>query len=519
MIFIILILALILRLINLNQSLWLDEAVQAITAQRSLSFISEEIKGDFHPPLYHVLMHFWVRLFGSSEISLRLPSILFGVGTVFAVYLIAKVISDQWSGIRDQELSVDRNGKSVCCSLIANHWSPFPLAAALFMATAPFHIYYSQEARMYSLTTFLTALSMYFFLRLIDLMSRGTRSTKEEKFYLVNFTFYIFFTTLALYSDYFALLVLISQMIIGIMKREKRLITAWLAILFLYPLILPLFLTQVATGIEATKILPGWGKLVNLSFLKALPLTIIKFSIGRITVFNRQWYALLSMTIIIFYGWLFFKTVTKLLSSSKKVKKSLVDNYKLSSVLMWFGLPLVITWLTSLFIPNYQPFRLLLILPAFYLILSFGISLSTTSMIYIIEVIFVLALNLGGLIVYYRNPYFHREDWRGLANFIKKRELPLIISAKAFDWPLVYYRADEKVIPVLEDLRTVNKEDQNIFFNKIKRERLLAYTPYLADVYDPSRLATAWLEEVGFVKIKEVNFNQIPLWVYEKSEQ
>lgn len=52
MIYIILILALVLRLINLNQSLWLDEAVQAITAQNSFSYIFQEITGDFHPPFF-----------------------------------------------------------------------------------------------------------------------------------------------------------------------------------------------------------------------------------------------------------------------------------------------------------------------------------------------------------------------------------------------------------------------------------------------------------------------------------
>ncbi|PJC28152.1 hypothetical protein CO054_01755, partial [Candidatus Shapirobacteria bacterium CG_4_9_14_0_2_um_filter_39_11] len=66
MILIIIFVALILRLVNLNQSLWLDEAVQAITARQNFSYIFQDIAGDFHPPLYHFLMHFWVRFFGNS---------------------------------------------------------------------------------------------------------------------------------------------------------------------------------------------------------------------------------------------------------------------------------------------------------------------------------------------------------------------------------------------------------------------------------------------------------------------
>jgi len=85
MIFLVLFLALILRLINLNQSLWLDEAVGAITVKGPFLGIFEELRGDFHPPLYHILMWGWVRIFGASEISLRMPSVLFGVGTVLVI--------------------------------------------------------------------------------------------------------------------------------------------------------------------------------------------------------------------------------------------------------------------------------------------------------------------------------------------------------------------------------------------------------------------------------------------------
>jgi len=136
----IIVIGFILRIINLNQSLWLDEAVQAITAQNSFSYIFQEITGDFHPPFFHFLMHFWVRIFGLSEVSLRLPSVLFGVGTIYFLYKIAVYI----------------------------HLKNVAILAAIFLATAPFHIYYSQEARMYSLAAFLTTGSFYFFLRILE---------------------------------------------------------------------------------------------------------------------------------------------------------------------------------------------------------------------------------------------------------------------------------------------------------------------------------------------------------------
>lgn len=520
MIIFILIIALFLRLVNLNQSLWLDEAVQAITAQKSLSFIAEEIKGDFHPPLYHILMHFWVRIFGSSEIALRLPSVLFGVGTVLIVYLIAReigdkgsVIRDQLSVIRDQGSGVGRNEKGIHRSLVTGRRSPvvshqslitchrslFPIAAALLMATAPFHIYYSQEGRMYSLVTFFSSLSVLFFIKLIK---KG--QSRSEVF------LYLFLTTVALYSDYFALLVLLAQLIVLFTLEKKRhlLIYPFFVLLAFIPGLL-ILKSQLSTGVLATASLPGWGKVVSLSFFKAPVLLIVKFIIGRITIFDKKIYGLVSLGLILGYGGLIFNGFRTKGKESEKIPKR--------ALFFWFLTPFLVSWLLSPVIPNFQPFRLLLVLPAFYLILNYGI-FGLSPRIRQFAYLFIILVNFGSFFVYYKNPYFHREDWRGLAGYLKEYRFPLIISAKAFDWPLVYYQTENRVISVVEDLRPVGPDDQLGFTKKITGKTLLSYTPYLADIYDPSSLVPTWIEKAGFVKMKEVSFNQIPLWIYERSD-
>ena len=65
MIYLVLILAVLIRIINLNQSLWLDEAAQVLESIRPLSE-QLNIAGDFWPPLYHVTLHFWMYLGKSS---------------------------------------------------------------------------------------------------------------------------------------------------------------------------------------------------------------------------------------------------------------------------------------------------------------------------------------------------------------------------------------------------------------------------------------------------------------------
>jgi len=458
----ILILALFLRLINLSQSLWLDEAVQAITSRGSFFGIFQELRGDFHPPLYHLFMWGWVHLFGSREIILRLPSVIFGVATVAVIYLIAKEFK-----------------------------SSIPKIAALFMATAPFHIYYSQEARNYALTTFLTALSMYFFIRLIN-------KKKGIGGYLVA-------TTLLLYTNYFGLFILLAQALVCLIQRRRKQLWLMFYCLLLFVPNLVLLRIQLLTGRQATTSLPEWGRLVNVNFLKALPLTFIKFSIGRITIFNKKIYALIAGILFIIYGAI--------------ITRGLVNKKRPLILFSWLIVPIFCAWLVSLFIPNYQPFRLLLVLPAFYLLLAWGISKIKITILRNIVVILVLLVNLASVSVYYSNPYFHREDWRGLVQYIEaqpeKEKLTILPSYTSY-WPYEYYSSGKvELVSVSLGVKAITQEDINNLTIEQFSHKTIYYIRYLVSMFDPQEKAISWLNQNGFVKIKEVSFNQIPVWIYE----
>lgn len=95
MLLFILFLALGMRLVVVNQSLWLDEAIGAL-AVRDFSYfgiLNDFLRSDNHPPLYYIVLKMWSGIFGYSELSLRIPSILFGLGTIYFSYLIAGEIS------------------------------------------------------------------------------------------------------------------------------------------------------------------------------------------------------------------------------------------------------------------------------------------------------------------------------------------------------------------------------------------------------------------------------------------
>src|SRR3990167_11502993 len=116
---IILFLAFLVRLIAIDQSLWLDEAVTANVVSKFsyLEIINKFSPTDFHPPLYYLVEKFWTNIFGYSEIALRFPSIIFSLITGWMIYLIGKRLEG---------------------------WKVGRWAAALFLFN-PLIIYYSQE--------------------------------------------------------------------------------------------------------------------------------------------------------------------------------------------------------------------------------------------------------------------------------------------------------------------------------------------------------------------------------------
>lgn len=181
-----------LRLINLgSRNLWYDEAFAVLYGEKSFGAILygtvtpvEGGAADVHPLLYYFFLHVWMDLFGQSPFVVRLPSVLFGLGTIVLAFLIA------------QELFNRRTG----------------LLTALIAAVAPFHVNYSQEARMYSLLCFLNLLSAFFFVRC---WRRGGRS---------NWVGFIVAATLSLYTHNLAFLSLLALDLFVLIARKWRLL-------------------------------------------------------------------------------------------------------------------------------------------------------------------------------------------------------------------------------------------------------------------------------------------------------
>jgi len=120
----ILVIALAVRIPGMFQSFWYDETFTAAFARLSWPDLGIAILSDLHPPLPYLMFHVTGKLIGWSEIALRLPSLVFGLLAVWLIYRI---------------------------TLESYHHERAARFAGLIMALLPMAIFYSNEARGYSL--------------------------------------------------------------------------------------------------------------------------------------------------------------------------------------------------------------------------------------------------------------------------------------------------------------------------------------------------------------------------------
>src|SRR6266851_4456359 len=118
-----------------RSDLWLDEAQTVAIARQPLHSLTGALRHDGAPPLHYVLLHAWIRVFGTSDLAVRSLSGVLGVACLPLAWLAGR--------------RAGRHRGEAAATATA--W-----AALLLVATSPFAVHYSTEARMYSLVVLLT---------------------------------------------------------------------------------------------------------------------------------------------------------------------------------------------------------------------------------------------------------------------------------------------------------------------------------------------------------------------------
>lgn len=115
-----------------KSDLWLDEALTLNIATQPLSHLHSLLRRDGAPPLYYVLLHFWVGAFGTSDEAVRALSGVLSCATLPFIWVAGRRLG----------------GRTVAAS------------AVVLVASSPFAVRYATENRMYALVAFLVAVGV-----------------------------------------------------------------------------------------------------------------------------------------------------------------------------------------------------------------------------------------------------------------------------------------------------------------------------------------------------------------------
>jgi len=399
----ILLLGTVLRLYGLeNQSLWNDE----LESWRQSSFdtpmevLREGVIPNTHPPAFQLLLYGVVQYLGSRETLLRLPSAVSGVLAIFVIYLLGRRLFSHREG----------------------------LLAAFFLAVLWAPIYFSQEARNYSMLLLLTELAAYFWLGLV-LHSRDRMPWRRT-----DISGYILTALAACYTHQFGLLLIalqaLASLLFAAMQRRngKRYALVYTGIALGYLPWLPAMLEQL-------------GHTQNISWIHPPDITafpaFIAFALNRIKPM-----AILVLLLYLYLAIHFLVTLRR--------QEALAWGMMLLSpealLAYWLLVPFAIVYLISLvWTPMLTQRNLIILLPPVYLLLARAITQLPFNRGWKVGIALLLAgvplyhmLFVQG---YYRYP--HKEQYREAVRYVIDRyseESPsLIVGYAAYPEYFDYY--------------------------------------------------------------------------------
>jgi len=311
--FIILLIGTILRVYNVGDKEYsTDEAFSVRHASFTLKEVFSNVENEPHPPLYYIMLHFWMEIFGDSEIATRSLSVSFGIISILLMYFLGRLLFNREVG----------------------------MIASLILAISPFHIGYSQESRMYSLMAMLTLTSMLFFIRMMR--------EKEGRF----LWYYLVSSILLIYSHIYGLFVILAQNIYVMVSQKKYISLKKWAVLQIILMVAFILWTWVLVrqiiGINQ-------GSYVNINWLPPANLSDL-FS----TFFSYAHYSLMMLAVFLLLS-------LSVLMTGKQESGAFL--------LLWLLTPILVPFMISaLVFPIYHPKYTISASLASYMLVSRGIN-------------------------------------------------------------------------------------------------------------------------------------------------
>lgn len=427
--------AILLRIYNLSgESLWLDEGISIRRSKLNLIEIVFELITNVHPPLYFVILHYWMLIFGDSELSVRFPSVIFGLCSVLMIYKLGSAISNRNTG----------------------------LISALILCFSVFHVQYSQEARGYSLMVLLSIISMYSLIKLI------VNKDKEK----IHRSGYIISSILLICTHSYGLLVILAQNIFFVItyiinKNSLNLnFRKWISLQGIVALLYLPWLFILA--FQVISIQSGyWISQPNIMMIYE---TFLKYAGSKNLLFTS-----LFLLIIPF----FFLMKTKLSNTLFKHKKGNKYNLDLQGnkillLITWLLVPIIIPFLISqILAPIYQIRYTISASVAFYILIALAIEKIKIRHIKTFFIFLIIIFSMCNLYKYYVE--INKQQWRDSIKYLEMNaqsgDIVLCVPDYILNSVINYYtkRNDLYKLPFKMKSKKLDAEKKEKLVHEIKK--------------------------------------------------
>jgi mannosyltransferase len=353
-----------LRLFHLAaESLWIDEGFTAYLVTLPTPKLFAGLISDRHPPLYFLLLKLWTTFTGTSELALRYFSVVTSILTAAAAFPLARRLAGR----------------------------PVGLTSAALLALAPLHIWYAQEARMYSLLALLAVLHVGLAWRLLK-RSSG-----------VTWLAYVLVGAGMFYTAYISVFVLAFEILVALFLavagRRWRFLAKWAAAQILIGLLalpwLPVLIRQMGRPMP-------WAGHPGLA---ALGGTLLRVFFGAQEAYLGPAYLLavcLTLLLLGLGGWLYLQQAGMRRESA-------------AFAAAWVIVPLGLIAGISQVYPIYQNKQLLMLLPGMLILAAMSLR-GQGRRLRLVSVALLCSLWAFALSNQCFTP--QKQDWRGVAAYI-----------------------------------------------------------------------------------------------------
>jgi 4-amino-4-deoxy-L-arabinose transferase-like glycosyltransferase len=390
-----------------DKNIWWDEGWTIGTTRLNFTDLTYRIAADVHPPLYFWNLYGWVALTGESEFATRFLSLIWGVLTIAIVYPLTQTFTSR----------------------------QVALLATLLTAASRFHVWWSQEVRMYAFATFAVTLSLYLLTRVLQ---KGNRR---------SWIVYTLGSIPVLYSFYVAGIALVAQNVFVLLtlrhrvSADRHFLCRWIASQLVIALA---FTPWVMLALDKMQ---TWSTSTPFAFGLFIQLYVTVLSVGISTNISQWLIPTSAIALVAVVGFVALW------------RDALADQRRWGwRGAVFLALPVVLllamVYLSSLnrglfYSPRIEVRYLVLSAPLFYILVACGVAAAWKQLRYAgwMLLLLIIALN-GWLLADYHAARYVRDDYHTamlvLSAYADPNDAVLLVSGNRYPLFLYYY---EQTIP------------------------------------------------------------------------